>query len=278
MKGKLVVVTGATSGIGKEIARGLAKKGATVILGVRDEAKARGVRDEIAKDVGNENVSVMLLDVAQQSSIRDFAKAFRAKHDRLDVLFNNAGAWFSHRRESPDGIELTWATNVIGPYLLVKELEQPLRKAAPSRVVNMASSLATDYDPNDVEFRRRKYDGFKVYGQSKLAVRMLTWWQAKRFEGTGITVNAVAPGFVRTDFLQNAEGFMATMIKLSAPLFAVTPEKGAETPIWVATAPELENATSRYYDAMKEKESKFRDGLDELARICERMTSKTEAA
>jgi NAD(P)-dependent dehydrogenase (short-subunit alcohol dehydrogenase family) len=278
MKGKIVIVTGATSGIGKEIARGLAKKGATVILGVRNEAKARDVRDGIAKDVGNENVSVMLLDVAQQSSIRHFAKAFRAKHDRLDVLVNNAGAWFSARRESPDGIELTWATNVIGPYLLVKELEQPLKKAAPSRVVNIASSLASYYDPNDVEFRARKYDGFKVYGQSKLAVRMLTWWQAKQFEGTGVTVNAAAPGFVRTDFLQNAKGFMATMIKLSAPLFAVTPEKGAETPIWVASAPELEKATSKFYEAMKEKESKFRDRLDELARICERMASKTQAA
>lgn len=274
MENKIVLVTGATHGIGKEIARGLANQGAILILGARNLPKAQAVCEEIRSETNNQNVSPLLLDVADQSSLRDFAKAFRARHDRLDVLINNAGAWFNHREESPDGIELTWATNVLGPYLLVRELQEPLRKAAPSRILNMASDLANNYDPTDVEFRRRKYDGFKAYGQSKLAIRKLTWWQAKKFEGTGVTANAVAPGFVQTGFMQDKKGFVATMIRLVAPFAAVTPEKGAETPIWVASAPELALATAKYYESRKEKEGKFREGLDEFAALCEKMTSK----
>lgn len=278
MVGKTVLVTGATSGIGREIARGLATKGAAVILGARDEQRGRRVRDAIVDELGRDTVSVMVLDVASRSSIRAFAEAFRARHDRLDVLVNNAGAWFARREESEDGIELTWATNVLGPYLLVRELEASLKKAAPSRIVNLVSGVASNYDPGDVEFRRRSYDGFKAYAQAKLALRMLTWWQAKSFAGSNVIANAVSPGFVRTEFMKHTKGIAATLIKLSAPLLAVTPEKGAETPIWVASAPELEKATAQYYEAMKAKPSKFRDGLDELARICERMATEHPAA
>lgn len=278
MVGKTVLVTGATSGIGREIARGLAKKGAAVILGARDEQRGRRVRDAIVDEVGNNNISVMGLDVASRSSIRAFADAFRGGHDRLDVLVNNAGAWFAQREESEDGIELTWATNVLGPYLLVRELQDSLKKGAPSRIVNLVSSVATDYDPSDLEFRKRAYHGFKAYAQSKLALRMLTWWQAKWLEGSNVTANAVSPGFVRTDFMKHTKGMMATLIKLSAPLFAITPEKGAETPIWVASAPELEKATAQYYEALQAKPRKFRDGLGELARICEHMTTEHRAA
>lgn len=273
MKSRVVIVTGATSGVGKEIARGLASKGATVILGARSEEKARRVRDEIAADTKNDDVDVMSLDVARQASVRDFAEAFRGKYDRLDVLINNAGAWFSERRESADGVELTWATNVLGPYLLVQELEPPLRQASSSRIVNIVSSAASGYDPSDVEFRTRTYDGFKAYAQSKLALRMLTWWQAKRLGDAGVTANAVSPGFVRTDFMQNAKGWVATLIKLSAPFAAVTPARGAETPLWVASAPELERETARYYESMRQKDGRFREDIDELARICARMTS-----
>ena len=273
-KGKIVIVTGSTGGIGKEIARGLARWGAQVVIAARNEDKARAVRDELAKDTGNDAISTLVVDVARQSSIRAFAAAFRERHDKLDVLVNNAGTWFSDRRESPDGIELTWATNVLGPYLLTEELAGVLTAASPSRVVNIVSSLASNYDASDVQFAKRSFDGMKVYAASKQALRMLTWWQAKRFAGSGVTANAVAPGFVRTDFNQNARGFVATMIGLSAKLFAVTPEKGARTPIWVASAPELAQASGKYYDGMKEKEGKFHDeaAVEELHAICARMT------
>jgi NAD(P)-dependent dehydrogenase (short-subunit alcohol dehydrogenase family) len=278
MRGKIVVVTGATGGIGKEIARGLAKKGATVILGARNAERGEAARAELAKEGGD--VSVMTLDVASQASIRSFAQELRKKRDRLDVLVNNAGAWFTDRRDSPDGVELTWATNVLGPYLLAEELRDLLAKGKPARIVNVVSAFASDYDAKDVELKTRKYDGFKAYGQSKQALRMVTWSQAKRFAELGITANAAAPGFVRTDLNQNAHGFMATMINISARLFGVTPAKGAETPIWVASAPELEKETAKFFDGMKEKESKFReaDALAELDAICAKMTSKISQA
>jgi NAD(P)-dependent dehydrogenase (short-subunit alcohol dehydrogenase family) len=272
MKGKTVIVTGGAGGIGKEIARGLAKKGAKVVLAVRNAERGEAARAELSKDG---DVSVMTLDAASQASIRKFAAGFKAKHDSLHVLVNNAGAWFTEAKQSPDGIELTWATNVLGPYLLTEELADILKKSAPARVVNIVSAFASDYDATDVEFKRRKYDGFKVYGASKQALRMITWFQAKSFDGTRVTANGAAPGFVKTDFNQNARGFMATMINLSSMLFAVSPAKGATTPIWVASAAELEKETAKFFDGMKEKDGKFRDekALSELEKICRDMTS-----
>src|SRR5262249_16747754 len=149
------------------------------------------------------SVEVLPLDVANFSSIRAAAEKFPV--ERLDILVNNAGAWFSDRRQSADGYELTFATNVLGPHLLTNLL--PPRLRAPARIVNIVSGLADYYDAEDLLFERRKYDGFKVYGQSKAALRMLTWGQSSRLAPSGITANAAAPGFVRTDFNQNAHGF-----------------------------------------------------------------------
>ncbi|MEP7122547.1 MAG: SDR family NAD(P)-dependent oxidoreductase [Byssovorax sp.] len=259
MAGKVALVTGATSGIGKEIARGLARLGATVILGVRSPERGDAAREEITKETGNTSVSVLPVDVAEAASIRGFAAAFRQRFDKLHVLVNNAGAWFTDRRTSQGGVELTLATNVLGPHLLTSLLLEPLRAAAPSRVVNVVSSFASDYDATDLQFERRKFDGLKVYSQSKQAFRMLTWGLATQLAGSGVTANAAAPGFVRTDFNANAKGFTATMINLSARLFAVSPAKGADTPLWVAVAPELEAVTGKYFEGRKEKDGKFRE-------------------
>lgn len=274
---KIAIVTGATGGIGKHIALGLAERGMHVVIGARDAKRGEAARAEIA---ARGEVSVLPLDVSSVGSIRAFARAFEAEHDELHLLVNNAGAWFSDRRTSADGYELTFATNVLGPHLLTQLLTPRLEAAAPSRVVNVVSGLAADYDANDLQFERRKYDGFKVYAQSKQALRMLTWGMAARLEGKGITANAAAPGFVRTDFNQNAHGFMATMINLSARLFAVTPEEGAKTPLWVATAPELEGVTGKYFDAGKEKDGKFRElePIADLERRCDALASAVKRA
>jgi NAD(P)-dependent dehydrogenase (short-subunit alcohol dehydrogenase family) len=217
---------------------------------------------------------VLVLDVSSQASIRAFVE--RLDVERLDILVNNAGAWFSDRKESVDGYELTFATNVLGPHLLTKLLLPKLR----GRVVNIVSGLAANYDASDLMFDTRKYDGFKVYAQSKQALRMLTWGLAARLDGKGVTVNAAAPGFVKTDFNQNAHGFTASMINLMVKMFGVTPAKGAETPLWVATAPELEGVTGKYFDGKKEKEGKFRepDPIAELERACDELsaTRRTE--
>jgi NAD(P)-dependent dehydrogenase (short-subunit alcohol dehydrogenase family) len=274
LKGKIAVVTGATGGIGKEIARGLAGLGATVVIGARSPERGRAARDEIAQASGNADVHVMKVDVAEAASLRAFAADVGKRFERIHVLVNNAGAWFTDRRLSPDGVELTFATNVLGPHLLTSLLLPRLRAAAPAgRIVNLVSAFAGNYDATDLPFQRRKFDGFKAYGQSKLALRMLTWGMATRLDGSGVTANAASPGFVRTDFNQHARGLMATMIGLSAKLFAVPAAKGADTPLWVAAAPELAGATGKYFEGRKEKDGKYRDAaaIADLERRCDEM-------
>jgi NAD(P)-dependent dehydrogenase (short-subunit alcohol dehydrogenase family) len=254
LTGATAIVTGATGGVGLEIARGLSKLGATVVLGVRDVARGVAVADELGH-----SATAMHLDVASVASIRSFVAEYERRFDGLQILVNNAGAWFSDRRESVDGHELTFATNVLGPYLLTELLTDALVAGERARVINIVSSLAGDYDAMDLAYSRRKFDGFKAYAQSKQALRMLTWGAATRLQGKGVTVNAAAPGFVRSNFNRNATGFTSTMIRVMSRLFAVTPAKGAHTPLWVATAPELEGVTGEYFDGGKQKDGKFRD-------------------
>jgi NAD(P)-dependent dehydrogenase (short-subunit alcohol dehydrogenase family) len=276
MSGKVAVVTGATGGIGKEIARGLVRLGAHVVIGARDPVRGEAARADLA--VGSAaSVAVLPLDVADQSSVRAFAAAFADGSDRLDVLVNNAGAWFTDRRQSPDGHELTFATNVLGPHLLTASLLDRLRSAGSARVVNVVSSIAGDYDATDLQFARRPYDGFKAYAQSKQALTMLTWGLAARMAGQGVSANTAAPGFVRTGFNANVRGARVAMIKLMARLFAVSPAKGADTPLWVASAPELEGVSGRSYAGRKEQTRKFTDPgpIAELERLCGELEAAT---
>jgi NAD(P)-dependent dehydrogenase (short-subunit alcohol dehydrogenase family) len=270
LKGKTALVTGASAGIGKEIARGLLGMGAHVIFGVRNVEKGQAVAKELAGAS-----TVMQVDTSSPASIRKFAAEVKAKFPKLHILVNNAGAWYSDKRTSPEGKELTFATNVLGPYLLSEELSPLLKASAPSRIVNVVSSFASDYDLGDLEFSRRKYDGFKAYGQSKLAARMITWGLAKRLAGTGVTVNAAAPGFVRTDFNKNAHGFIASMINLSAKLFADTPAQGGDAITWAAVAPELEGQTGKYFDRRKEKDGKYQEpgAIAELEKALQQMAA-----
>lgn len=268
---KITVVTGATSGIGREIARGLARTGAHVVIPVRDAGRGEQTRAELAAEPGAGAVTVMKLDVSDLASVRAFAREFSERFPALHVLVNNAGVWFSDRRTAPGGHELTLMTNVVGPHLLTQLLEPKLRAAGKARVVNLVSDFASNYDSDDLDYSKRKFDGFKAYGQSKLAMRMLTWGAATRLAETGITVNAAAPGFVKTNFNQNTKGFMARMIDFSAMLFAVSAAKGADTPLWVATAPELDGVTGKLFAKRKEKDGKFRepDAIAKLERACE---------
>lgn len=274
LTGKVALVTGATGGIGKEIARGLARLGATVIVGARDPGKGERVRDEIAKDAKRaSDVSTRVVDVASLASIRSFATDLPRTHPALHVLVNNAGAWFTDRRESPDRHELTFATNVLGPYALTKLLTPSLKAANGARVVNVVSELATNYDVTDLEWTRRKFDGFKVYGQSKQALRMLTWHFASALAADGVMVNGAAPGFVQTDFNQNASGFVASMIGFFSRFMAVSPAEGADAPLWVAASSECASMTAKYIDGRKEKDGKFREPgpIAELVKACDAM-------
>ena len=235
MSGKVAVVTGATGGIGKEIARGLVRLGCNVVIGARDARRGEAARVELGA-AGDGGVSVLPLDVSDQSSVRSFATELRRVlrsgiGQGLDVLVNNAGAWFTDHRRSSDGLELTLATNVLGPHLLTELLLDDLRAAGSARVVNVVSAITGDYDPTDLQFTTRRYDGYKAYAQSKQALTMLTWGLATRMAGQGVSANTAEPGFVRTAFNANAHGPRATMINVMARLFAVPAAKGADTPL-----------------------------------------------
>lgn len=265
LAGSVAVVTGATSGIGKEIARGLVQRGAHVVLGTRTEASGKAAAADISRGASG-HVTVLAVDVSSQASVRAFAAEFTRQFAELHVLVNNAGAWFTDRRESADGIELTFATNAIGPHLLTEQLLESLRAGGRARVVNVVSSILSGYDASDLQFTTRSYSGFQAYGQSKRALCMLTWGLARRLAGSGITANAVAPGFVKTGFNRHAKGFQAAMIGMSSKLFGISPAKGATTPLWVATAPELADATGQYFESMKAKPPQY-DDADAIAAL-----------
>lgn len=280
LRGKVAIVTGATGGIGKEIARGLVRLGATVVIGGRSREKTDAVVAELRGEArAPAAVEAGLVDVSSLASVRAFAREIAARHPAVHVLVNNAGAWFTDRRETSEGHELTWATNVLGPYLLTKLLAEPMRAAKGARVVNVVSELASSFDASDLEWKARKFDGFKVYAQSKQALRMVTWIQAAALEKDPITVNAAAPGFVKSDFNQNARGFVPTMINLFASVMGVSPAEGADTPLWAAASREMAGKTACYVDKRKILDGKFRDpaALDDLERRLAAMTSAPAA-
>lgn len=272
--GRTCLVTGATSGIGKEIARTLARLGATVVIGSRDRGRGEAAVAELVASTGKRDISAMEVDLAEQGSIRAFAKTFTERHPKLHVLVNNAGQWTTEKETSHEGIELTWATNVLGPYLLTRLLEPRLAAAGGARVVNVVSTIAGDLDFGDVEMKTRTYDGLTAYKQSKQALRMLSWHQADALKSAKITSNAVAPGFVRTQLNRKATGFIPAMMNFSAKLFAQTPEKGADTPTWVAASDEHATTTNKLFNTgRREMTCKFRDAgeIRKLVDVCEKM-------
>jgi NAD(P)-dependent dehydrogenase (short-subunit alcohol dehydrogenase family) len=260
----LCLVTGANTGIGFEVARGLARSGFRVVLVCRDRAKGEAARNTIASETRDPEVEVLVVDLASQSSIRSAAQEFSRKHDVLDVLVNNAGMSSPTRRESPEGIELTFATNVLGYHLLTGQLLELLRRAPAARVINTASMMAYGLDLDDVNFKRRRYDASTAYAQSKQANRMLTWALARRLEGTSVTANALHPGVVNTALLRSfAPGYSG-----------ITPAEGADTAIWLATSPEVAGVSGRLWVRRRETPCEFRGRENEEAlwALCERMT------
>lgn len=271
---KTAVVTGANTGIGKEIARDLSRENFRVIMAVRDHDRGEAARREIVEDTKNEHVELAQIDLSNQKSIRDGARVLRDRLDRLDVLVNNAGVWLDEKKKSADGIELTWATNVLGYFLFTSELLDLLKKSAPSRVVNVASDLAHSLDLDDVQFDTRKFDGVAAYAQSKQADRMLSRAFAKRLAGTGVTVNAMHPGMVSTDLVRGGS-LKSVVAKPVFALFGRSPKRGADTASWLATSRELEKTSGRYFVDRREKRDRFDDEaqIEALWSLCERMTS-----
>jgi retinol dehydrogenase-14 len=257
---KVCLITGATSGIGKATAMGLANMGASVVMVGRDRGKGEALMAEIKEKSANASVDLMLADVSSQEQIRRLAYEFKEAYPRLDVLINNAGVFSSKRITSADGIEMTFAVNHLAYFLLTNLLLDVLKASAPSRIVNVSSgdhSNATiDFDDLQGE---NGYKGAKAYSQSKLATVLFTYELARRLEGTGVTANCLHPGGripVRTNFGSGVSGVFGFTVRALTPLMK-SPEKGAETSIYLASSPEVEGLSGRYF--VKKDEARSSD-------------------
>ena len=247
MRGKLCMVTGATSGIGKETAQVLAQAGAEVVVVGRNREKSETTVDRIKQQTGNPAVEYMLADLSSQAEIRQLAETFKRQHERLDVLVNNAGAFFLWRQKSVDGIEMTFALNHLGCFLLTILLLDTLKASTPARVINVSSD---SHEGETIDFDhlqgKRIYNGFRAYGESKLANIYFTYELSRRLEGTGVTVNAMHPGFVATNIGTN-NGWVVRAIRPLMDLFALSAEEGADTINYLAISKEVERITGKYF-------------------------------
>jgi NAD(P)-dependent dehydrogenase (short-subunit alcohol dehydrogenase family) len=244
MEGKVVLITGGTSGIGKATA--LAEMGAEVVVTGRDEERGEAAVAEIRRGSGSEKVSLMLADLAVQAEVRKLAEDFRERHDRLDVLVNNAGLIQSRRTETRDGIELTLAVNHLAPFLLTNLLLDLLTKSTPSRVITVSSEArrGAEIDFDDLQSKRR-YSAFPVYGMTKLANILFTYELAERLQGTGVVANCVHPGGVNTNFGRNNRDLGTLLFRAFKP-FMRSPEQGADTVIYLAASPEAAEMNGKY--------------------------------
>jgi NAD(P)-dependent dehydrogenase (short-subunit alcohol dehydrogenase family) len=247
LEGKVCMVSGATSGIGKETARALAHQGGTVILLGRNPDKISATIEVIRREVETAKVDYLLADLSSQAEIYQLVEEFKNRYDRLDVLVNNAGGFFLWRQESVDGIEMTFALNHLGYFLLTSLLLDTIIASSPARIINVSSGSHLRAKINFENLQcRRMYSGPKAYGQSKLANVFFTYELARRLNGTGVTVNALHPGFVATNIGGN-NGWIVRALRPLMNLRALSVEEGAETVIYLATSPDVEGVTGKYY-------------------------------
>jgi retinol dehydrogenase-12 len=260
------VVTGATSGIGRATALGLAGAGARLALVCRDRMRGEETVAEIHDRTGSEAVELFLGDLASRDSVRQVARELLTRCPRIHVLVNNAGVAEWRRRETPDGVESTWAVNHLGPFLLTVLLLERIRESAPARIVNVASEahrFVRRLDPEQPD--RGRYRWWQAYGRSKLANLLFTRELARRLEGSGVTANAVHPGAVATR-LGHQNGWWVAPVTRAVGVFFRTPEQGAATTLYAVLAPELEGLSGRYLADSREKQPSALARDAELAR------------
>jgi NAD(P)-dependent dehydrogenase (short-subunit alcohol dehydrogenase family) len=271
MSSRRVLITGATSGIGREAAFQMAAQGASLILVARDQARGAAVASEIAKQTGSAAPVVVAGDLSDADSIRACAAAVRGENDRLDVLVNNAGIQQLSRRVTPDGIELVFATNVLGYHQLTQELLPLLERGERARIVTVASTYAGGLDFDDLEFKRRPWDNIKSYKQSKQANRLWTWALARRLRDKKIAANAMSPGLVDTGLYRDMKGLRRAFMTVLAKIFGRSVAQGADTITWLALNPEVEGKSGLFYVERKETSCQFRGDMDEerMWSVCE---------
>ncbi|XP_059223839.1 retinol dehydrogenase 13-like [Stomoxys calcitrans] len=277
--GKVVIVTGSNTGIGKEIALEMAKRGAHVHMACRNLERCEEARLDIIKQSGNSNVFNRQLDLASLQSVRDFAAKFNQEVDRLDILINNAGIMAPPRMLSADGYELQFAVNHLGHFLLTNLLLDKLKASAPSRIVVLSSMAHTwgRIQKDDIN-SEKKYSAFSAYGQSKLANILFTRKLAKMLKSSNakVDINCLHPGVVQTEISRN-NSIMKVGAALFSKLFLRSPKGGAQTAIYLALDPDLEGISGGYYDNMAlaplKKDAKDDEMADWLWRKSEKMVA-----
>ncbi|MCJ7754295.1 MAG: SDR family oxidoreductase [Thermoanaerobaculales bacterium] len=251
MSGRTCVVTGANSGIGKEISCRLASRGARVVMVARDALRGEAARAEVVDRSGNDRVELLVCDLASQRQVRELASKVLEKCEQLDVLVNNAGLTLGEYHLTEDGIEMTFAVNHLAPFLLTNLLLDRLQASAPARVVTVASDA---HRGNVIDFEdvsaTRGYSSWRAYGASKLANILFTSELARRLEATGVTATCLHPGVVRTGFGRQGPLFIRLWFRLMGQ-FLLKPEKGADTAVWLASSPEVDGASGGYYEKRK---------------------------
>ena len=255
MNGKVCLVTGATDGIGKVSARVLAELGAKVIIVGRNPEKSAIVLAELRSISGNENIDLLMADLAVMQEVRDLAEQVISRYDRIDVLLNNAGGYFTKHEITSDGLERTFALNHMSYFLLTNKLMELLKYSAPARIVNVSSDAHYGVD---MEFKNlngeQEYKAWKAYQKSKLANVLFTYELLKKVPGN-ITVNCLHPGFVATNFGHNNGGFFGPVLKIAQRISAINPEEGAKTSIFLCSAPEVKGVSGKYFYKCQPKTS-----------------------
>ena len=252
MNGKVCIVTGSNSGIGKETALALANMGATVVMVVRNPERGERARTEIMNETGNRATDLMICDLSSMESVRQFAKEFRSKCDKLHVLVNNAGVFVGKREFTVDGFERTLAVNYFAPFLLTHELLPLLKYSAPSRIINIGSGMHRSgrIDFDDLQCKNCK--AMKAYANSKLMLTTYTYELSRRLQGTGVTANVVEPGFVGTNLGSNSGSLLYSLAYRMARPMQITAKKAAETPAYLASSLEVDGATGKCFYELKE--------------------------
>lgn len=268
MKNKTCLITGANAGIGFETAINLSRQGAKTILVCRSEEKARDAVEKIRRQVPEAKTNYLLADLSSQAQIRQLAEKALTHHDRIDVLINNAGSWFSEFQLTEDGVERQWAINHLSPFLLTHLLLPALRKSPDPRIINVSSD---SHFHGKIHFEdvnlQNNYHGLRAYAQSKLANVLFTF-EFERRKNFPVTVNAVQPGLVKTDIgLKNTISFHGLMWKLRR-LTGVSPEKGAATSVYLASSEEVTGVSGEYWDKCKPKTaSKNANNQEDAAKL-----------